>query len=82
VAPRLGRYAADVQFKMVRCAFDRDQLVLEHAARVIHLLQAAVDFAIQVYVVWEAVPRCEKQSFSANTIRDRNRWLHHCAPRP
>src|SRR5258707_7544828 len=24
--------------------------------------------------------RCEKQSFSANTIRDRNRWLHHCAP--
>ena len=43
VAPRLGRYAADVQFKMVRCAFDRDQLVLQHAARVIHLLQAAVD---------------------------------------
>jgi hypothetical protein len=38
-----GRYAADVQFKMVRCAFDRDQLVLQHAARVIHLLQAAVD---------------------------------------
>jgi hypothetical protein len=47
VAPRLGRYAADVQFKMVRCAFDRDQLVLEHAARVIHLLQAAVDFEMQ-----------------------------------
>jgi hypothetical protein len=45
--PRLGRYAADVQFKMVRCAFDRDQLVLEHAARVIHLLQAAVDFEMQ-----------------------------------
>ena len=34
----------------------------------------------KVCVVWEAVPRCEKQSFSANTIRDRNRWLHHCAP--
>jgi hypothetical protein len=43
VAPWLGRYAADVQFKMVRCAFDRDQLVMQHAARVIHLLQAAVD---------------------------------------
>ena len=38
-APRLGRYAADVQFKMVRCAFDRDQLVLQHAARVIQLLR-------------------------------------------
>ena len=38
-APRLGRYAADVQFKMVRCAFDRDQLVLRHAARVIHMLR-------------------------------------------
>jgi hypothetical protein len=34
----------------------------------------------KVCVVWEAVPRCEKQSFSANTIGDRNRWLHHCAP--
>ena len=34
----------------------------------------------EVCVVWEAVPRCEKQSFSANTIGDRNRWLHHCAP--
>jgi hypothetical protein len=32
--------------------------------------------------LWEAVPRCEKQSFSANTIGDWNRWLHHCAPRP
>jgi predicted ATPase len=41
--PRLGRYAADVQFKMIRCAFDRDQFVLQHAARVIHPLQAAVD---------------------------------------
>ena len=34
----------------------------------------------KVCVVWEAVPRCEKQSFSANTIGDWNRWLHHCAP--
>src|SRR5260370_3296201 len=34
----------------------------------------------EVCVVWEAVPRCDKQSFSPNTIRDRNRWLHHCAP--
>jgi hypothetical protein len=34
----------------------------------------------KICVVWEAVPRCEKQSFSANTIGDRNRWLHHCAP--
>ena len=34
----------------------------------------------RVCVVWEAVPRCEKQSFSANTIGDWNRWLHHCAP--
>jgi len=27
----------------------------------------------KVCVVWEAVPRCEKPSFSANTIGDRNR---------
>jgi hypothetical protein len=31
-------------------------------------------------VVWEAVPGCEKQSFSTNAIGDRNRRLHHCAP--
>jgi hypothetical protein len=34
----------------------------------------------KVCVAWEAVPRCEKESFSANTIGARNRWPHHCAP--
>jgi hypothetical protein len=42
VAPRLIRYAAGVQFEMICRAFDRDQLALQRAARVIHLLQAAL----------------------------------------
>jgi hypothetical protein len=43
VAPRLGRYAADVQFEMICGAFDCDQFALQRAARVIHLPQAALD---------------------------------------
>jgi hypothetical protein len=44
VSSRSGRSNAATCWKSSnRCAFDRDQLVLQHAARVIHLLQAAVD---------------------------------------